>query len=577
MSNLSAINFFSENIGITGFDHENAPFMTFKELFDNSIDACLKKTKTEWEDIPKKIRVCVNFENLDSDEEAKINVIVSDTGCGIPLESIDLLGTLFGTNKKLNRRDSYYTGQFGVGLKMILLYVAQNSDEDIKVKMRMGNKIWKFKLLCNLKNGTFYVGNSESHEYDDWEWVTEFSVSFKIGTNIEFIQEKYFSMELYSEACINKIQSYLALAKLWNYDIHINFETNLRREILYWPDGNIEISFQELFKEKYLKISSSKSSKYKIEIVLGFSEHNSNKFLLDENENEEEKYEQKQYEEQFGKYNETELLDVSKSGALKPGLIHLYRFSNDMPIISKDTDSCDIVTSVKSFIRKKGFNFGMKVTNKNNYEDKMKYSNELSVFKDSEYIIPVLLVPSAKYALRTLFINVRGHGIQYGTLGKSSLRSNVGLSVLIQQTLRALIKNAQSQFPNEFMNIKDFNLKNSIEIYSPIIAKNLASMVVRSDSLVFKNGLYEIFSKCDQENSFKYSKLLEGKDEEKLKEVFCESLTKWFSRRCINSVIEDKTNMKEFCFDSEDNNVENEFYEKEMEQENIIINGSYYI
>ncbi|KAL5370538.1 hypothetical protein CPHLJ_1g2945 [Cryptosporidium parvum] len=97
MSNISAINFFSENIGITGFDSENAPFMAFKELFDNSIDACNNKAKAEWHDFPKKIEISVNFENLELDDQARINIIVRDTGCGIPLESIDLLGTLFGT------------------------------------------------------------------------------------------------------------------------------------------------------------------------------------------------------------------------------------------------------------------------------------------------------------------------------------------------------------------------------------------------------------------------------------------------------------------------------------------------
>ncbi|KAH8740461.1 hypothetical protein FG386_002973 [Cryptosporidium ryanae] len=481
---------------------------------------------------------------------------------------------------------------------MILLYATQSCDESIKVKMRMGNKIWKFTLLCNLKNGTFYVGNSESHEYSDWEWVTEFSVSFKIGTNIEFIQDKYFSMELYSESCVSRIQSYLALAKLWNKDIILNFDTNFKSKILHWPDGKIEISFQELFKERYLKVSSNKNSKYKIEMVISFSENNSNESLVDSEDVE--KYEQMQHERRSKRYEETELMRVSKSGTLKPGLLHVYRFSNDMPIISKDTDSCDIITSVKGFIKKKGFSFGMKMANKNE-EDNIKYSSQLTVFKDSEYAIPVMLIPSSKYTLRTLFINVRGHGIQYGTLNKGSLKSNVGLSVLIQQTFRILVKNAQLQFPNELMNIKDFTLRNSIEIYSPIIAKNLASMVVRSDSIVFKKGLYEIFSKCDQENSSKYTKLLgelvcmnkmnkndliekitvnlwtEGKDEEKLREMFNTSLSKWFSRRFTHNLSEDRTNIKDFCFDSDGDNTENELYVKETDQENIIMNRSHYI
>ncbi|KAH8584789.1 uncharacterized protein ELE39_000740 [Cryptosporidium sp. chipmunk genotype I] len=522
MSNISAINFFSENIGITGFDSENAPFMAFKELFDNSIDACNNKAKAEWHDLPKRIGVSVNFENLELDDQARINIIVRDTGCGIPLESIDLLGTLFGTNKKVNKRDSYYTGQFGVGLKMILLYATQHGEGSVKVKMRMGNKIWKFTLLCNLSDGSFYVGNSESFDHTSWDWITEFSVSMKMSLGLEYLQEKYFSMELYANSCLKKIQSYLVLSKFWNSHIFLSFGTNMKIDASELKIGDINLSFSDIFQDNFVQYSSNKGSKYKINSVFGFLKEFD---VKKKSQNSDLEY------QNIDKENQPNLniSSISQNPSLKPGYLYIYRFSNGMPIICKDTEYCDIVTSVKSFIRKKGAAFGMKLVKKDEFVEN--HHEKLSVFCGSEFLLPIMVIPTVEFAIRVLFINVKGHGIQYGTLGKSSLKSNVGLSTIIQQSLKSLMKSCQTKFSTELVNIKEFNYKSSVERYSPIISKNLASMVMRSDSIVFKSGLFEILSRCDPENSKNLSELLEGNDEEKLRErlnvIFCN----WFISR----------------------------------------------
>ncbi|OII74734.1 uncharacterized protein cubi_00287 [Cryptosporidium ubiquitum] len=550
MSNISAINFFSENIGITGFDSENAPFMAFKELFDNSIDACNNKAKTEWHDLPKRIQISVNFENLELDDQARINIIVRDTGCGIPLESIDLLGTLFGTNKKINKRDSYYTGQFGVGLKMILLYATQHGEGNVKVKMRMGNKIWKFTLLCNLSDGSFYVGNSESFDHNSWDWITEFSVSMKLSLGLEYLQEKYFSMELYAKTSLKKIQSYLALSKFWNSHISFNFETNMKMDASELRIGDINLSFFDIFKDNFVQYSSNKGSKYKIDTVFGFLKecHVKKESQIDNLE-----YQSLDKENQ----SNLNLSNISQTPSLKPGQIYIYRFSNGMPIICKDAEYCEIVTSIKSFIKKKGSTYGMKLVKKD--ESVESYPENLSMFSGSEFLLPIMVIPTVEFSIRVLFINVKGHGIQYGTLGKSSLKSNVGLSTAIQQSLKSLMKGCQLKFPLELINIKEFNYKSSVEKYSPIISKNLASMVMRSESIVFKSGLFEILSRCDPESSEKLSKLLEGNDEEKLREqlniIFC----KWFISRMeqgpnIKAQLEsNEGDSEDYIFEKEEN------------------------
>ncbi|KAF7457594.1 XAP5 domain-containing protein [Cryptosporidium felis] len=550
MSTLSAVNFFSERI--TGFDSENAPFMAFKELFDNSIDACNKNIKTEWKELGKKIQVLVNFENLELDEHARVCIVVRDTGCGIPLDSIDLLGTLFGTSKKVNKRDSYYTGQFGMGLKMTLLYATQHGGGNIKVKMRMGEKIWKFDLLCNLSDGSFFVGNSESFECKDWGWVTEFSVSMKLDLNLEYLQENYFSMELFAKSCLKKIQSYLFLSKIWNEHISINFETNLSQSLDSWRNGDIILSFENIFKENYVQIANIKGSKYKINSVFGFIQPNQRVTIKSEFQGENEE-----------KNIELNKMQIQENSSLKSGYIYIYRFSNGMPIISKEAETCEIVASVKSFIKKKGTMFGMKLGKREEVEEF--HPVELSIFNGSEFLLPIMVIPNAEFRIRVLIINVKSHGIQYGSLGKSCLRSNTGISGSIHQTLMILMKRGQLQFPGELMNLKDFGLKNSIEIYSPIIAKSLASMVIRSDSIIFKKGLHDIFSKCDPESSEKLSLLL-GNDEEKLKENFDLILSKYLLGK-----IEQKGNSKNRAcnpeVDSDDYKIEEyqEYYDSEKE------------
>lgn len=254
---------------------------------------------------------------------------------------------------------------------MILLYATQHGEGNVKVKMRMGNKIWEFTLLCNLNDGSFYVGNSESFDYTNWDWITEFSVSMKMSLGLEYLQEKYFSMELYAKSCLKKIQSYLVLSKFWNSHIFLNFETNMKMDASDLIKGNINLSFFDIFEDNFIRYSSNKGSKYKIDSVFGFLR----KFhVKKENQVDDIEYQNVDKENQ----SNLNISNTSQTTSLKTGYLYVYRFSNGMPIICKDTEYCDIVTSVKSFIRKKGNIFGMKLAKKdeiveNNHE-------KLSVF-----------------------------------------------------------------------------------------------------------------------------------------------------------------------------------------------------
>ena len=52
--------------------------------------------------------------------------------------------------------------------------------------------------------------------------------------------------------------------------------------------------------------------------------------------------------------------------------------------------------------------------------------------------------------------------------------------------------------------------------------------------------------------------------------MFGISLSKWFNKKAINSGIEYGIESKDFYCDSDENNIEHEFYYKEIEQEDIV-------
>ncbi|KAJ1605971.1 hypothetical protein OIY81_3342 [Cryptosporidium canis] len=515
MSNVSAINFFSENIGITGFDSENAPFMAFK-LFDNSIDACNSSSRAEWHHLPSRVQASVSFENLELEDQARISIIVRDTGCGIPLESIDLLGTLFGTNKKANRRDSYYTGQFGVGLKMILLYATRHGEGRVKVKMRIESKIWEFTLLCNLLDGSFYVGNSECFDFNGWDWVTEFSVSMRLNLGLEYLQERYFSMELYAKSCLRRIQSYLLLSKLWNDGVSFSFDTNLRTEPPELGSGEVSLSFSDVFGGNSVHYSNSKGSRYKIDSVFGLlrrpqlkKEDPADKENLD---------------------NPNSSLSATPESSLRPGHMYIYRFSNGMPIVCRDAEYCDIATSVKSFLRKRGAVYGMKLLKRDELCEA--HPEELAPFLEVSLLSSAPPPSRSSCPLRASSCFQSRSSLRLNSAPASySSTSRATESSTGRWALRNLFKRCKDRFPSELMDIKEYTYKSSVERYSPVISKNLASMVMRSDSIVFKSGLLEILSRCDPEASASLSALIEGNNEEKLREQLNATLCKWFMSR----------------------------------------------
>lgn len=239
---------------------------------------------------------------------------------------------------------------------MILLYVSQHGEGKVQVKMRMGNKIWKFALLCNLSDGSFYVGNSECFDHKDWDWITEFSVSMKLGLGLEYLQERYFSMEFYAKSCLRKMQSYLSLSKLWNGHIAFDFETSFGpTDVSDLRSREISLSFSDLFKDSFVQYSSGKGSKYKIDSVFGLLRDS----CVKKEAGSEEQWSGDREEAQAGLGGA--LGTWQQTPSLRPGHIYIYRFSNGMPIICKDAEYCDIVTSVKGFLRRRGPVYGMKL------------------------------------------------------------------------------------------------------------------------------------------------------------------------------------------------------------------------
>ncbi|OII71212.1 hypothetical protein cand_026280 [Cryptosporidium andersoni] len=521
MANASAIKFFCENVGLTGFDTENALFMTCKELFDNSMDACRKREHGQWGNLMPKIQVSVMYDYILDGNDPRLSIRVQDTGCGISLESIDLLGTLFGTSKKVKTKH-FYSGQFGVGLKMILLYATQHGKGMVQVKMRMDDSIWLFKLLCDINTGTFYVGESEKLQLKNWEWVTEFTVILHLNLDPDKFGEKCTSTKDHCKKSMDKLKSYMSLSRLWYQDITVKLNTNLYDVDIIWPPKNV-MTFQELLNNKWEYIYSDKHSKYKVQVVFGF---------LDT--------------ETF-KISEENLMDPYKSGNL-----YVYRSANGMPIFSKEVATCDILSAIKTFLKRYGASFGIKPNPKFTEYPKQP-CDVIDKLKGSETPISITIASHAQYVHRVLFVNVSGYEIQYGTLGKTSLKSNSGLSVLIQQTLRVLLKNLQERFPKELMHVKDFTMKHAISTYCPIMAQNISSMILRSNSVLFKKGLLSIISKHSREDSKKLNDLINShnEDKEQIQAILERSLSEWLLANYDGIQIQERNTNAEDLPDSE--------------------------
>eukprot|EP00916_Digyalum_oweni_P022066 GHVL01036634.1.p1 GENE.GHVL01036634.1~~GHVL01036634.1.p1 ORF type:complete len:273 (+),score=55.04 GHVL01036634.1:95-913(+) len=153
--------FFRKNLEVTGFGKKNGFFQCCKELVDNAVDACNRKTGSNI------VRI-----SIEETKPLRTTIRVQDTGVGIETSNIMNLGTLFGSTKS---KDIQSGGRFGIGLKSVVMHSHASGGAGVSAKLRVSSSdIWLFELLYNEENG-IHVANV-SVQKDASSWMTEFSV-----------------------------------------------------------------------------------------------------------------------------------------------------------------------------------------------------------------------------------------------------------------------------------------------------------------------------------------------------------------------------------------------------------------
>ena len=136
MTTLSASQWISSNISLTGFSVGNAAFMSCKELLENAIDATREVTEP---------RIDLNIDVNGSEVE----ITCTDNGRGFAAESVDAIHTLF-CSSKTGSGSMFGTGKFGIGLKaMVLMSTQECGGKDVCIYSQAKVAVVAFNIGCS--------------------------------------------------------------------------------------------------------------------------------------------------------------------------------------------------------------------------------------------------------------------------------------------------------------------------------------------------------------------------------------------------------------------------------------------
>ena len=97
-------------------------------------------------------------------------------------------------------------------------------------------------------------------------------------------------------------------------------------------------------------------------------------------------------------------------------------------------------------------------------------------------------------------IDTPSEDIEYACLTKSALTglkslittTTTGLSQIVARCVRSCLKKLQNKFHSQFQSCEDFENKQALAVYIPVIAYNLAQVVGRIENLEVRTKLAEL-------------------------------------------------------------------------------------
>ena len=85
--------------------------------------------------------------------------------------------------------------------------------------------------------------------------------------------------------------------------------------------------------------------------------------------------------------------------------------------------------------------------------------------------------------------------IEYANLSKSSvtgIKSILNISQLISRCVKSGLKKIQNKFRSQFQSVEDFEYKQAVSRYIPVIAYNLAQVAGRVESVEVRDKIREL-------------------------------------------------------------------------------------
>eukprot|EP00917_Polyrhabdina_sp_WS-2016_P032489 GHVP01069302.1.p2 GENE.GHVP01069302.1~~GHVP01069302.1.p2 ORF type:complete len:388 (-),score=78.93 GHVP01069302.1:1387-2550(-) len=364
--------------------------MSVKEMTDNAVDAIKAKKSSRTTGI---ISIVLTENDCDHfEDKAETTIKIKDNGLGIDLDSIEKLGSYFGTTK-LCQENTDYAGKFGIGLKLVL---NSSTDKRLEVLFRTSPETCCQATLCSAFQDEICVENHVLKHFSEekWPWMTQFRAVLPT-----------------QETAYKDIRDYVSLIGIFNPGLAIYLSIS-DADCAGDPDLNIEKSSCETFRTDLLIQYLTLKSENIVSTIVKQSGGQTTTCIIGLDEEVD--------EDQDNTY------------------IEVLRFVNGMPLPSGDGLSCSITKSLCDFFFEFGEEFGCRGF----------VSIEDDQPEDPEaWIISGHTNSYSKFKRLSLCFNIKMNDVGFATVSKSFLKDEKIRAGILDSTLCSM-KKLKEQFPH---------------------------------------------------------------------------------------------------------------------------------
>jgi len=410
--------FFLRNMALSGFP-QHPFFMTCKELVDNAVDAINSE-----EILSTAVEVEIN---QNCEQVGQLGLTVRDKGHGISPDSLGVLAEVFNSSKADDDSTRGSAGQFGVGLKMVLLQ-ARNDIGD-QAALRVCARASSGNLCFDLK----YFSEQQRIDWNRVKGV--------IRTPLTEWTTEVFAPVAGDASSVQCAMQYMSLLVLFR-NVGIRVVCNgVPTQVGYGSDG--------------------RARRERLDNGLLFAGLRS--------ENSSSTY--------FGKRGDSfwctrSSVEQEATDQLQPLTIRLYRFANGMPLLGGGAAACAITQAVVQWASTRGADYGIVGLRAHDPGDGP---------TDFAVVLQGQGVPGRRWNSGNLGVNVKVAGrVKFTSLAKAVVASGADTTRAVTGALEGVFNNFKTENPHEAHSLREWRWKTIIEVDAPHLAKSMAGIAVRA-------------------------------------------------------------------------------------------------